>query len=61
MQSSTSPLLTRLRTRLWQASLVLAVLLLLGWPEPARAVRCGPDRIYFPQTGHSLIFGFLDF
>jgi hypothetical protein len=61
MQSSTSPLPTRLRTRFWQASLVLAVLLLLGWPEPARAVRGGPDRIYFPQTGHSLAFGFLDF
>jgi len=61
MQSSTSPLPTRLRTRFWQASLVLAVLLLLGWPEPARAVRDGPDRIYFPQTGHFLAFGFLDF
>ncbi|MDW7982487.1 MAG: L,D-transpeptidase [Thermomicrobium sp.] len=29
--------------------------------ETAGAVAGGPDRVYFPQTGHTLAYGFLDF
>ncbi|MDW8059549.1 MAG: L,D-transpeptidase [Thermomicrobium sp.] len=39
-------------------------IVLLAWlpfPAVARAVAGGPDRVYFPETGHTVSFGFLDF
>jgi len=30
-------------------------------PSAARAVSGGPDRVYFPETGHTLAYGFLEF
>jgi hypothetical protein len=49
---------------LWRWSAVgLALLLLLAaLPGPAAAAgNSAPDRVYFPETGHELSFGFLDY
>lgn len=55
--------------RSWRRPLRLAVVaclvLVLGltglMTAPAGAAPLGPDRVYFPQTGHYLSYGFLDY
>lgn len=41
--------------------LALALLFVIALPSPAGAVLGGPERVYFPETGHTLAYGFLEF
>lgn len=53
--------------RHWQSAVVLSIVLLVltafvpGSAGAATANDVGPERVYFPQTGHYLAYGFLDY